>query len=85
METSTSTIEQFAAQEYQFGFITDVEQEIVPPGLSEDVVRLISAKKDEPEWLLEWRLKAFRAWQKMVEPSWANVYYPPIDFQSISY
>ena len=85
METSTSTIEQFAAQEYKFGFITDVEQDIVPPGLSEDTVRLISEKKDEPEWLLEWRLRAFRHWQKMEEPTWANVHYPPIDFQSISY
>ncbi len=83
--TSTSTIEQFASQEYKFGFITEVEQEIVPPGLSEDTVRLISAKKDEPEWLLEWRLKAFRHWLTMEEPQWANVHYTPIDYQSISY
>jgi Fe-S cluster assembly protein SufB len=85
MQTSTSTIEQFATQEYQFGFVTDVEQDLVPPGLNEDVIRLISAKKEEPEWLLEWRLKAFRHWQTMEEPTWANVQYPPIDFQSISY
>ncbi|HKH49171.1 MAG TPA: Fe-S cluster assembly protein SufB [Thermoanaerobaculia bacterium] len=83
--TSTSTIEQFASQEYKFGFITDVEQEIVPPGLSEDVVRLISAKKDEPEWMLEWRLKAYRHWLTMKEPRWPNVHYPPIDYQGISY
>ncbi len=83
--TSTSTIEQFASQEYKFGFITDFEQEIVPPGLSEDVVRLISSKKDEPEWMLEWRLKAYRHWLTMEEPRWPNVHYPPIDYQSISY
>jgi len=85
MQTSTSTIEQFATQDYKFGFITDVEQDLVPPGLNEDVIRLISAKKEEPEWLLEWRLKAFRHWQTMEEPTWANIQYPPIDFQSISY
>ena len=83
--TETSTIEQFAQQEYKFGFVTDVEQETIPPGLSEEVIRLISAKKDEPEWLLEWRLKAFRHWQTMTEPTWANVHYTPVDFQSISY
>ena len=85
METATSTIEQFASQEYKFGFITDVEQEIVAPGLNEDIVRFISAKKDEPEWMLEWRLKAYRHWLTMEEPKWPNVHYPPIDFQSISY
>jgi Fe-S cluster assembly protein SufB len=83
--TATSTIEQFAQQEYKFGFITDVEQDIVPPGLNEDTVRFISAKKEEPEWLLEWRLRAFRHWLTMTEPTWANVQYPPIDFQAISY
>ncbi|HEX2642645.1 MAG TPA: Fe-S cluster assembly protein SufB, partial [Thermoanaerobaculia bacterium] len=83
--TETSTIEQFAQQEYKFGFVTDVEQETIPPGLNEDVIRLISAKKDEPEWLLEWRLKAFRHWQTMTEPTWANVHYTPVDFQAISY
>jgi Fe-S cluster assembly protein SufB len=83
--TETSTIEQFAQQEYKFGFVTEVEQETIPPGLNEDVIRLISAKKDEPEWLLEWRLKAFRHWQTMTEPTWANVHYTPVDFQAISY
>jgi Fe-S cluster assembly protein SufB len=83
--TSTSTIEQFAAQDYQFGFITDVEQDVVPPGLNEDVVRMISAKKGEPEWLLEWRLRAYRHWLTMEEPKWANIHHAPIDYQSIAY
>ncbi|HEX7186343.1 MAG TPA: Fe-S cluster assembly protein SufB [Thermoanaerobaculia bacterium] len=85
METSTTTIEQFATQEYKFGFITDVEQDTAPPGLNEDVVRMISAKKEEPEWMLEWRLKAYRHWLTMEEPRWPNVHYPPIDYQSIIY
>ena len=72
-------------KEYEFGFITDIEQDIAPPGLDEDVVRFISAKKEEPEWLLEWRLAAFRHWQTMTEPEWAHVHYPPIDFQAQSY
>lgn len=83
--TTTETIERLAAQEYKFGFVTDIEQEIIPKGLDEDVVRLISSKKDEPEWLLEWRLQAFRKWQKMSEPEWPNVHYEPIDFQDIHY
>jgi Fe-S cluster assembly protein SufB len=83
--TSTSTIEQFAAQDYQFGFVTDVEQDVVPPGLNEDVVRMISAKKGEPEWLLEWRLRAYRHWLTMEEPKWANIHYSPIDYQAIAY
>ena len=85
MTTSSETIEQLAQQEYKFGFVTDVEMEIIPKGLDEGVVRLISSKKNEPEWLLEWRLKAFRHWQKMKEPTWANVHYPPIDFQNLHY
>jgi Fe-S cluster assembly protein SufB len=85
MQTSTDTIEQFATQEYKFGFITDVEQDTLPPGLSEDVIRFISAKKEEPEWLLEWRLKAYRHWLDQKEPEWANIHYPPIDYQSIIY
>ena len=85
MQTETNTIEQFASQEYQFGFVTDVEQETFPPGLSEDVIRALSAKKEEPEWMLEWRLKAYRHWLTMEEPAWANVKYTPIDYQSISY
>ncbi|MGH8517861.1 MAG: Fe-S cluster assembly protein SufB [Panacagrimonas sp.] len=73
------------AQAYSAGFITDVESETVPPGLSEDIVRLISARKNEPQWLLDWRLKAYRRWLKMDEPKWAHVHYQPIDYQSISY
>src|SRR5689334_16790025 len=85
MQDSTSTIEQFATQDYKFGFVTDIEQDNIPPGLSEDVVRLISAKKGEPEWLLEWRLRAYRHWLTMEEPRWANIHYKPIDYQSIIY
>ena len=72
MSTSTEVIEQLANTEYKYGFVTDVEQDIVPKGLNEDVVRLISAKKGEPEWLLEWRLKAYRVWLKMTEPTLAE-------------
>ncbi|MBI2383480.1 MAG: Fe-S cluster assembly protein SufB [Gammaproteobacteria bacterium] len=72
-------------REYAAGFSTDIESETVPPGLSEDVIRFISARKGEPDWLLEWRLKAYRRWLKMVEPRWAHVHYPRIDYQAISY
>ena len=72
-------------QEYKYGFVTDIEQEKIPAGLNEDVVRLISQKKNEPKWLCEWRLKAYRHWLKMVEPDWAKINYPKIDFNSISY
>ena len=85
MATPQSEVEILATQEYKYGFVTDIEQETVPPGLNEDVIRLISAKKHEPEWLLEWRLKAFRHWLTMQEPTWANVKYGPIDYQSIRY
>jgi Fe-S cluster assembly protein SufB len=84
-DTATKVFEDLAQADYKYGFVTDVEQEIVPVGLDEDVVRLISAKKQEPEWLLEWRLKAYRAWLKMTEPTWQNVTYGPIDYQGISY
>jgi Fe-S cluster assembly protein SufB len=85
MSTSTQTIEQLASRDYKYGFVTDVEQDAVPRGLTESIVRLISAKKQEPEWLLEWRLKAFRTWQTMVEPSWGNIKFGPIDYQRIIY
>ena len=89
MATANKTVQELAEQQYQYGWTTDVEEETVPPGLNEDIVRWISAKKDEPEWLLEWRLKAFRHFMKLVKnqqvPTWANVHYPPIDFQAISY
>ena len=76
------TVEDIANREYRAGFVTDIESETIPAGLDEDVVRLISAKKNEPEFMLQWRLKAFRHWLTMKEPTWANVHYPPIDYQS---
>jgi Fe-S cluster assembly protein SufB len=82
---SSNTIETIANQEYKWGFVSDIEADSIPRGLSEDVVRLISAKKHEPEWLLEWRLKAYRHWLTMTEPTWANVHYPKIDYQDIIY
>ncbi len=85
MSTSTETIEQLATREYKYGFITDIEADTLPPGLNEDVVRAISAKKHEPEWLLDFRLKAYRAWLDMSEPTWHNVHYDKIDYQAISY
>jgi Fe-S cluster assembly protein SufB len=85
MTTATRTIEELATREYRYGFTTDVETESVPKGLSEDVVRLISAKKQEPAWLLDWRLKAYRMWLTMTEPTWQNVHYPAIDYQDIIY
>jgi Fe-S cluster assembly protein SufB len=80
-----SSIETLVNREYQYGFVTDIEQDTIPRGLSEDVVRLISAKKQEPEFLLNWRLKAYKRWLTMREPHWANVTYPPIDYQNVSY
>jgi Fe-S cluster assembly protein SufB len=85
MSTSTDVIQDLATREYKYGFFTDIEQEAVPRGLSEDIVRLISAKKDEPEWLLEWRLKAYRAWLTMSEPTWGHIKFGPIDYQDIIY
>ena len=85
MTTATRTIEELANREYQYGFVTDVEAETVPKGLSEEVVRLISEKKREPAWLLEFRLKAYRTWLTMTEPTWQNVRYPAIDYQDIIY
>jgi Fe-S cluster assembly protein SufB len=83
--SSDSLAHDIAQREYGAGFVTDIESETVPVGLSEDVIRLISEKKGEPEWLLEWRLKAYRHWLTMTEPTWANVHHPPIDYQSIAY
>ncbi len=85
MSSATETIEKFVSQEYKYGFVTDIEADSVPPGLNEDVVRLISAKKNEPEWLTEYRLKAYRYWLKMTPPEWAHVDHPPVDFQAVSY
>jgi Fe-S cluster assembly protein SufB len=81
-----SSIELLANREYKYGFVTDIESDAIPKGLSEDTVRLISAKKNEPEWMLEFRLKAYRQWLKMTEPThWANVTYPPMDYQDVVY
>jgi len=85
MTTATRSIEELANREYQYGFVTDVDAETVPKGLSEEVVRLISEKKREPAWLLEFRLKAYRTWLTMTEPTWQNVRYPAIDYQDIIY
>ena len=83
---STATQELLANREYKYGFTTDIETETIPKGLSEDVVRLISSKKNEPQWLLDFRLKAYRHWLKMSQPdNWANFDYPNIDFQNVSY
>ncbi len=84
-ETQDQILEEITSSEYKYGFVTDIEAENAPPGLNEDIIRFISAKKEEPEWMLEWRLKAFREWQKMTEPEWANVHFPKVDFQKIIY
>ena len=81
----SSTIDALVNREYQYGFTTDIEAETLPPGLSEDTIRFISGRKHEPEWLLEWRLKAYRRWLTMVEPRWGNVKFPAIDYQAQSY
>ena len=85
MSTESKDIERLVNRRYKHGFFTDIETDSLPPGLNEDVVRAISARKNEPEFMLEWRLKAFRHWQTMPEPTWAHVHYPKIDYQSISY
>ncbi|HXH06478.1 MAG TPA: Fe-S cluster assembly protein SufB [Vicinamibacterales bacterium] len=85
MSTATTTIEQLANREYKYGFVTEIEEEKAPKGLNEDIIRLISEKKNEPDWLLDWRLKAYRLWLTMREPTWANIRYGPIDYQAIHY
>lgn len=85
MSTETNTIEELANKEYKYGFVTDIEADVAPRGLSEDIIRFISRKKNEPDWLLEWRLKAFRHWLTMEEPVWPNVHYPKINYQDIIY
>jgi Fe-S cluster assembly protein SufB len=84
-EENDDILGQVTTSEYKYGFVTDIESEDAPKGLNEDTVRYISAKKNEPAWLLEWRLKSFRHWQTMEEPTWPNVKYPPIDYQDIIY
>jgi Fe-S cluster assembly protein SufB len=81
----SSSVETLVNKEYKYGFVTDIESDVAPKGLSEDTIRMISAKKGEPDWLLNWRLKAYRGWLKMAEPHWANVKYEPIDYQAIRY
>jgi Fe-S cluster assembly protein SufB len=89
MSRAENSVEDLARREYKYGFITDIEADTVPPGLNEDIIRFISAKKIEPEFMLEWRLKAYRYWAKLeksqAEPRWANIHYPAIDYQAISY
>jgi len=85
MSTEVDQLEQLANQEYKYGFVSDIEADSVPKGLNEDIIRLISEKKNEPGFLLEWRLKAYRHWLTMKEPNWANIKYPPIDYQDIVY
>src|SRR5712664_2848761 len=88
MTASTKTLQtvrSLSQEGYKYGFVTDIEADEAPPGLDEDTVRFISAKKEEPEWLLEWRLAAFRAWRKMTQPDWAKLHLTPIDYQAATY
>src|ERR671914_2197216 len=89
MKSANDTLEELAGREYKYGFITDIESDTVPPGLNEEIIQLISAKKNEPEFMLEWRLKAYQYWAKLekaqAEPKWAMIHYPAIDYQAISY
>ena len=85
MATESDDIQSFVNQRYKHGFVTDIETESLPPGLNEDVIRAISARKKEPEFMLEWRLRAYRQWLEMREPEWAHVDYEPIDYNEISY
>jgi Fe-S cluster assembly protein SufB len=86
---SSQALDVLTSQDYKWGFVTDIEQEAIPPGLNEEIIRLIAAKKHEPEWMVEWRLKAYRYWEKLekseAEPRWANIHYPPIDYQHMVY
>ena len=83
--TEIKTIEEFANQEYKYGFVSDIESDSFPKGLNEDVIRKLSKIKEEPDWLTEWRLKAYRFWLTMEEPHWANIHYNKIDYQDIIY
>src|SRR6185295_12856324 len=85
MPTETTEIQDLANREYQWGFITDIEADSAPPGLNEEIIRFISLKKNEPDWMLQWRLKAYRHWLTMTEPTWAAVHHPPIDYQATIY
>ena len=81
----SSSVETLVNKEYKYGFVTDIDSDVAPKGLNEDTIRMISAKKGEPAWLLDWRLKAYKGWLKMTEPHWSNVKYAPIDYQGIRY
>jgi Fe-S cluster assembly protein SufB len=85
MSTKNKDVVQLIEQKYRHGFVTDIESETVPPGLDEDAVRLLSRKKQEPQFMLDWRLKAYRHWLTMKEPGWAKLHHQPIDYQDISY
>jgi len=85
MNSAAQNLHELTRQEYKYGFVTEIEADTAPRGLNEDIIRLISAKKSEPEFMVEWRLKAYRHWLTMEEPTWSNVHYPPIDYQDISY
>jgi Fe-S cluster assembly protein SufB len=85
MSTTPTRAEDFIRSDYKYGFVTPIESDVIPPGLNEDIIRLISEKKNEPDFMREWRLKAYRRWREMTEPAWANVHYSPIDYDSISY
>jgi len=84
-EAEQREMQELADREYKYGFVTDIEADVAPVGLNEDIIRLISSKKKEPAWLLEWRLKAYRYWLTLKEPTWASVEYPPIDYDAVSY
>tara|TARA_Y100001934_G_C11886305_1_gene555535 strand:+ start:302 stop:619 length:318 start_codon:yes stop_codon:yes gene_type:complete len=85
MSNEQQIIESNLNKDYEYGFVTDIESETLPPGLNENVIRTISKKKDEPKWLLDWRLKSLKRWEKMKKPKWGKISYPEIDYQSISY
>ncbi|MEP4766909.1 MAG: Fe-S cluster assembly protein SufB, partial [Roseibium sp.] len=85
VQETIDQVKEIDVDKYKYGFVTDIEMELAPKGLSEDIVRFISAKKDEPEWMLEWRLDAYRRWKTMEEPTWARVDYPKIDFEDLHY
>jgi Fe-S cluster assembly protein SufB len=84
-ESSTATLEDYTRSDYKYGFTSNIDTELIPKGLNEDIIRLISSKKNEPQWLLDWRLKAFRHWETMAEPKWPNIKYPSINYQNIIY
>jgi Fe-S cluster assembly protein SufB len=84
-EASTETLEEYTKSDYKYGFTSNIDTELIPKGLNEDTIRLISSKKEEPQWMLDWRLEAFRHWETLTEPKWPNVKYPPVNYQDIIY